>query len=756
MNIRRAIFALGAACALSFGLMLSPSKADAATLTINPRANAVEAGQILAAPTSSVFTITVYDLGLPNKSKTVTHPYQTGDTLRQTANKLVNKINADTDLQALGVTATLQNGANYTITSTSSNGTFYKQTTTGGGTNRLAVQETLTIGGTVTVGDKVTLTIYDAGLVGGKEVVAYKPVAGDTTATIVTKLRNKINNSTTLAPLDITAKVSSADANVLLIESPTFDATEKFTSYSAKVSAGATETVALGAFFGTNGVQTISAAGPITVGEIVKFTVINLDLPDSQKEVSYEVQAGDNLNKIRCGLRTEVNNDADLAEIGVRATCAGGVLSLTSNSVSATYAVIQGSLQLSICRTVTPAPWPGAVLKVCGNVSQQTVSTVFNTLSAIGNAAADPGGARAADAAQQLRSHNEITYYIYPHRAALLDSSDSPAFPTGGPPQALFDLLAVSQPFPGTPDINARGFTYVRGSGFAPFSVFYESYKLSLTPNTKIPYTVAHEVGHQLDAIYFGIHGGESLTRSYANGAAYSTSMGKDGTLMNEMPSCNFQASNGQRVEGDPPVQVGGDYASMDPVTGAPLGTGGLSGLFSGMTDSNGSDICSDRSPNYGGTNTEIIQSAFKGLNEDGFFQVIFNDLDPLLPAREMFAEQYAVLVGFPDTQDNSGATVVGHDLGFNTGGFLYGDLNPNPPIGDPSFPFGIYGCSGLHVYQLATHGELPPGSKTGISGYPVPDTIGSGPDAGMKGYGTTNKYCDGTSQYQGDYGFGS
>jgi hypothetical protein len=41
--------------------MLAPSQADAATLTINPRANAVEAGQILAAPDGSVFTITVFD-----------------------------------------------------------------------------------------------------------------------------------------------------------------------------------------------------------------------------------------------------------------------------------------------------------------------------------------------------------------------------------------------------------------------------------------------------------------------------------------------------------------------------------------------------------------------------------------------------------------------------------------------------------------------------------------------------------------------
>lgn len=273
MKLRRAISALGMAFALSFGLMLASSQAEAATVTINPRANAVEAGQILAAPDGSVFTITVYNEGLADGQKSVTHTYVTGNTLRQTANKIVQAINADNELQAIGVTAALGNGSNYTINSTSTNGTVYKQTTTSGGSNRLAIQQTLTIGGTVTVDDKLTLTIYDAGLVGGNEAVVYKPNTGDTLANIVVRLRNKINNSTTLDALGIKAKVSSTDPNVLLIESPTFDATEKFTSYSAKVKAGGTETMTLGNFWGTNGAQSLSVTGSITVGEVVRFTV---------------------------------------------------------------------------------------------------------------------------------------------------------------------------------------------------------------------------------------------------------------------------------------------------------------------------------------------------------------------------------------------------------------------------------------------------------------------------------------------------
>ncbi len=424
MKLKRAISAFGMAFALSFGLMLAPSQADAATVTITPRANAVEAGQVLAAPDGSVFTVTVYNAGLAAGQKSVTHTFQTGNTLRQTANKIVQAINADTELQAIGVTATLQNGANYTIASTSTNGTVYRQTTTGGGSNRLAIQQTLTVGGTVTVDDKLTLTIFDASLVGGSEDVVYKPNTGDTLADIVIKLRNKINNSTTLAALGITAKVSSTDSSVLLIESPTFDTTEKLTSYSAKVKAGGTETMTLGAFWGTNGAQTLSVSGPVTVGETVKLTVFNLDLPDLQKEVSYVTQAGDNLNKIRCGLRTEINNDTDLAAIGVHATCGGGVLEVTSTDPSPVGVTLIPHIVCTPIET-SPTKWPAAKqVKICGNTEggANVVSAlqVRQALEAIGDPNAFPQSVDAA--AHRLAENSTIVFYVYKNHDDFYDS----------------------------------------------------------------------------------------------------------------------------------------------------------------------------------------------------------------------------------------------------------------------------------------------------------------------------------------------
>lgn len=717
MNIRRAIFALGAACALSFGLMLAPSQADAATLTINSRANAVEAGQVLAAPDGSVFTITVYDAGLISGQKAVTHTYVTGNTLRQTANKIVQAINADSELQAIGVTATLGTGANYTINSTSTTGTLYKQTTTGGGSNRLAIQQTLTIGGTVTVDDKVTLTIYDAGLVGGKEAVVYKPVSGDSTATIVTRLRNKINNSTTLATLGISAKTSPTDASVLLIDSATFDATERFTSYSVKLNAGATETAVLGAFWGTNGAQAISVTGTVTVGEIVKFTVVNSDLPDSQKEVSYEVQSGDTLNKIRCGLRTEINNDADLAEIGVHATCAGGVINLTANSTSP---VAYFGISPKKCEPVSGNPR----VKLCFPASAANAALVKSTVETILS--------NGTDGAQKLQTNNLITWYVYANHDDYYNSGSIPFFnPTGGP-----NALTIRKPLDSDVVFTLpKVLGYTLGGPFGYSAIFDTSLDLthgisSSITNNYVAHAAAHETGHHLDRLYTG--GGISgplLSES----AEFRTALERDIAGINAVQACAYNATDGHGVFGDPPERTSGIWASADPHNQTiPLPTGGLGGLFSGAIAANGTEMCNDRTPNFSGSNFEKIKAAYP------YFEAIKgkNPGDPELQVRELFAEEYAYEAGFPDTIDNSGNTINGSNNVFNTGAFV---------------------CTRLFVRTWTTHGRAPNADELRSVGYSVPDIVPAGdPDAGAFGFGERNHYCDGTIGELGHYGFGS
>jgi hypothetical protein len=636
MKLRRAIAALGAVFALSFGLMLAPSQADAATVTINPRTNAVEAGQVLAAPDGSVFTITIYNEGLVDGQKSVTHSHVTGNTLRQTANKIVQAINADTDLQGIGVAATLGTGANYTITSTSTNGTVYKQTTTGGGSNRLAIQQTLTIGGTVTVDDKLTLTIYDAGLVSGKEAVVYKPNSGDTLADIVIRLRNKINNSTTLSALGISAKVSSTDPNTLLIESPTFDTTEKFTSYSAVVKAGGTETMTLGTSWGTNGAQTLSIAGSVTVGDVIKFNVTNADLPDLQKEVSYTVQAGDNLNKIRCGLRTAVNNDADLAAIGVHATCAGGVLDLTTTSSQPTAFLNE---DLVVCTTVltSPSQWPAAEkVKYCGtNVSVTNALRMRTTLEEIGA----NSSTRTAYASDKLKAEGQFTVYLYHSHTDFYKSGQN--FPwkfTNGP--TLDKVSGVENTWKLPANIGSRH--TILGWSTRDLSLIFENAQDSNDPartepeihfsvNHSIQHGTAHEMGHQFSA----------LDGNSATGATFSLAWQRDLEGMGFARSCKY---NAHAANTEPPQPLVYD------------------GIFTGALAADRTFVCGGDGNGFGGPNPLVVLG-----NSYPYFSQFNTKPVNELPREEVFSEWFAWRAGFPDYIASDGSLRNGSNQVFET-----------------------------------------------------------------------------------------
>ncbi len=675
MKLRRAIAALGAVFALSFGLMLAPSQADAATVTINPRANAVEAGQVLAAVDGSVFTVTVYDAGLANGQKSVTHTYITGNTLRQTANKIVQAINADTDLQATGVTATLGTGANYTIQSTSPNGTVYRQTTTGGGSNRLAIQQTLTIGGTVTVDDKLTLTIYDVGLEGGKELVVYKPNTGDTLADIVIRLRNKINNSTTLGALGISAKVSSTDSNTLLIESPTFETTQKFTSYSAKVKAGGTETMTLGSFLQTNGAQSITVAGPVVVGETVQFTVFNIDLPGSLKTVSYVTQAGDNLNQIRCGLRTEVNNDADLAQVGIHATCGGGVLTLTSSSEEQTFYKASALIGVD-CKPITTSLtlFPRDRAKLCISTVTpvgfpQFQNIMLQTLITIGQSGTDAAFRLAISDSTWFQFTNHNDYYLV---------RDKNPQPLNAPPYYADGSFTA----------DLVGNTETRKIGLA--TVYSSAIFENTSPEggmraESVSHITAHETGHHLDHIYDG-----GSIEGYSATATFQAALTRDVVGMNSRNACTIEISDPATPD-DPPTP----YA----------------GLFTNALDSRGRYICgapgdAGRTPIYNGdNNVEIAQQAWPRLYPGNLRT---EDQDA-----ELFAEEAAVALGFPDTVDNNGNQVNGSSHGLEGFAFI---------------------CTQEVVRTLVQDGAP---TITGI-GYVEP--IGSGPN------GIVHK-CDGTTE---------
>ncbi|HEY9773365.1 MAG TPA: cysteine peptidase family C39 domain-containing protein, partial [Planktothrix sp.] len=98
---------------------------------------------------------------------------------------------------------------------------------------------TATIGGTITASNTVTITTHDPALAGGQKSDTYTVLAGDTTTTIATGLKNLINADTSLQAIGVSA--TSSGAVVTMSSTST-----NVTTYTTSTSGGATETLTLG------------------------------------------------------------------------------------------------------------------------------------------------------------------------------------------------------------------------------------------------------------------------------------------------------------------------------------------------------------------------------------------------------------------------------------------------------------------------------------------------------------------------------
>jgi YD repeat-containing protein len=193
--------------------------------------------------TGDILTVTVYDAALAGGVRTVNYTVLAGDTLTTMATNLAAAINADTNLQAIGASA-ISAGTVITLNSKSTNLTTYRTTTSATATATLTLSNPVSawtaavISGTVTAGNVVTITFYDAGLAGGSKAVSYTVVAGDTTTTIATKLKNAINADTALQGIGVTSNSSSRTINIQ-------STSPNLTSYAPSVSTGATVAITL-------------------------------------------------------------------------------------------------------------------------------------------------------------------------------------------------------------------------------------------------------------------------------------------------------------------------------------------------------------------------------------------------------------------------------------------------------------------------------------------------------------------------------
>lgn len=201
--------------------------------------------------TGDVLGITAYDLNLSGGSEGVSYTVGASDTLTTIAAGLASAINADTNLQNIGVSAT-SSGTLITVSSLSTGVTTYRGSRPNTATETLVQglqpngAETAAIGGSKTTGNVLTITVYDSGISGGSKAESYTVLSSDTLATMASGLANVIASDSTLSALGITASAASTVINLN-------STSNNLTTYTSSVSGGATETITLGSSTGITG-----------------------------------------------------------------------------------------------------------------------------------------------------------------------------------------------------------------------------------------------------------------------------------------------------------------------------------------------------------------------------------------------------------------------------------------------------------------------------------------------------------------------
>ncbi|MBP6350904.1 MAG: LysM peptidoglycan-binding domain-containing protein, partial [Candidatus Obscuribacter sp.] len=329
--------------------------------------NFVENAVIGGTKTSGdVLTLTFKDAALSGGQKSINYTVLSGDNLTSIATAIKTAINADTDLQALAVTATSV-GTVLTIKSTSANATTYAKSVSTGATETIALSINqngpvrIGIGGSKTTGDTVSIVAFDSGLTGGTETASYTVLSGDNLSAIASGLATAINANTDVQSIGVSA---TASGQVLTISSNSLNET----TYRGTTSSTATEVVSID--LPPNGTQTAVIGGTKTTGDVLTMTVYDAGLSGGSEAVAYTVQSGDTLNSIATNLTAAINANTNLQAVNVSATSSGTVVFVKSNSLNATtYAK---SLSGGATETIALAPSTSANLYGYNNLNELT------------------------------------------------------------------------------------------------------------------------------------------------------------------------------------------------------------------------------------------------------------------------------------------------------------------------------------------------------------------------------------------------
>jgi RHS repeat-associated protein len=310
------------------GAVTSSTSAGTETLTLG--SNTV--GNLTAtvggsAATGDTLTLAIRSSLLPGGQEVIGYVVPASSTLNSIASGISAAINADTNLQAIGLSSTSSSAV---VTITSSPG--YTGSHSSGATETIALGSVsngnvaATIGGTITAGDTVTLQTSGAGL-SAPVSSTYSVLSGDATSSIAAGLATAVNSNTSLQAIGVTAQNSANVVNVKY--NPT-----NYPLASASVTSGAAESVSLAMNSNIN--QMAAIGGTTTTGDVLSLTVNDLDLSGGSSSVSYTVLSGDTLASITSGLAAAVNASSSLQSVGVSASASSSIMTLNSNSTNVT------------------------------------------------------------------------------------------------------------------------------------------------------------------------------------------------------------------------------------------------------------------------------------------------------------------------------------------------------------------------------------------------------------------------------------
>jgi hypothetical protein len=429
--------------AITYSQSTSSGATETMTLSINPNPSKLVAiGG--SKTTGDVLNLYFYDAALDAGIENISYTVLSGDTLTSIATAFTTAINADSNLQSIGLSASSSSNL-ITIQSNSTNLTTYRQTVSNDASEQIILNvpvngtQTAVVGGSKTTGDVLTISIFDDGLSGGNVAIDYTVLSGDILTSMASALAAAINSNSDLAAIGVSA---SSNSTVVYILSNSIH----LTTYSQSVSSAATETITLGASFGIsqsicNNVNELVAILPggqarfegltnkpvtsvtissdtvsidytqvnypsytvsdnsstaltlgtlvdggntITVGpSIITVTTIAPALTGGQVSVNYTVQASDDFAGIASGIASAVNAQTSLGAIGVSATSSSSVVDISVNPPTYSVSTSSGATETLTLGTNVLGR---VTIKVGGTV------TVEDTLTVTTNNVALAGG----------------------------------------------------------------------------------------------------------------------------------------------------------------------------------------------------------------------------------------------------------------------------------------------------------------------------------------------------------------------------